>query len=97
MTRDQATDLITQAIVAQGDQQHILGAEAFAARLATSLDALGILEHLASLTLAHQATQRAADPLPTNQDEALAHIIEETEKYVANKTPPAWATKRDRS
>jgi hypothetical protein len=43
MTREQAAELITAAIVAAGPQDQILGADAFANRLATALDALGML------------------------------------------------------
>jgi len=45
MTRTEAQDIITKAIAAEGPIAGTLSIDAFAARVATALDALGMLQY----------------------------------------------------
>jgi len=86
MTRAEAAEHITSAIVAAGPQDQVLGADAFAQRLAIALDALGML-------------LLACDP---HIQAAGANLVKDDEPApiadTGAKTPAAdWAGKRDRS
>jgi len=73
MTRTEAADIITKAIAAEGPIAGTLSIDAFAARLATALEALGLLQFC-----------DVAEPL-TSQQQQLDHIVANTEAMVERR------------
>jgi len=84
MTRTEAQDIITKAIAAEGPIAGTLSIDAFAQRIATALDALGLLDHCA---------MSIAPPVPG--DPLGRAVIEPTGAKSPDDLP--WATQRQRS
>ena len=82
MTAAEAATIVSRAIVAAGPQDQILGADAFAQRLATALDALGILHF-------------AADP--QHADASATSNTSEQAANTEQDQPIEWATVRQRT
>jgi len=73
MTKDEAAEQITAALAHAGAIDNIMSADAFAARLATALEALGLLQFC-----------DVAEPL-TSQQQQLDHIVANTEAMVERR------------
>lgn len=95
MTKDEAAAIITRAIAAEGPISGTLSIDAFAARLATALEALSLLDHCYD-------SQGGARPAPQQLDAEAFRAMQEGSSDVPPLSPDAreqlhtWAERRDR-
>lgn len=92
-TREQAAELITSALAQAGAIDNIMSADAFAARLATALEALGMLQY-ADPDDAPRLTKEFFDRAKV--EHGTAPIADTGAKAPATDDAP-WATQRQRT
>jgi len=95
MTKTEAQDIITKAIAAEGPIAGTLSIDAFAARTAAALDALGMLQYA---DVADPVQRREPTPAPIADTGAKAPASEQPPTaQPAHHAAAAWAATRQRT
>jgi len=99
MTRDEASAAITSALASAGHVEGVLSADAFAQRLATALDALGLLMLACDPAIQAAGANLTEDEPERMQRSIAAHATLREADVAAGRTTATerWATSRERS